>query len=173
MRAAGLARGLGLSPVRCREFDDLPQRALHERLARCRVYLHPYRWTSLGLSLIEAMHLAMPVVAVAATEVPLAVPPAAGVVSSDVAALHNAIRRFIKDPAAARDAGAAARDAARARYGLGRFLRDWDEVLRDTCEAGGAGENRAGLRAVGSGSRACTDQGKGGCHAKDQERSAT
>ena len=134
MRVSGLARALGLPSWRCREFDDLPQHAMHERLSRCRVYLHPYRWTSLGLSLIEAMYLGMPVVAVAATEVPLAVPAAAGLVSSDPAALRDALRRFITDPAAARAAGAAAREAARCRYGLGRFLRDWDEVLREAQE---------------------------------------
>ena len=39
-------------------------------MARRRLYLHPVRWTSLGLSLLEAMHLGMPVVALATTEVP-------------------------------------------------------------------------------------------------------
>ena len=43
--------------------DDLPQDALHTEMARRRVYVHPIRWTSLGLSLLEAMHLGMPVVA--------------------------------------------------------------------------------------------------------------
>ena len=32
-----------------------PQQLMHAELARRRVYLHPFRWTSLGLSLIEAM----------------------------------------------------------------------------------------------------------------------
>ena len=48
-------------------------------MARRRVYLHPIRWTSLGLSLLEAMHLGMPVVALGTTEAHEAVPPAAGV----------------------------------------------------------------------------------------------
>ena len=34
---------------------------MHAELARRRLYLHPIRWTSLGLSLIEAMQLGMPV----------------------------------------------------------------------------------------------------------------
>jgi Glycosyl transferases group 1 len=133
MRVTGAAGALGLAPDRCREFEDLPQQAMHERLARCRVYLHPYRWTSLGLSLIEAMFLGMPVVAVAATEVPLAVPAAAGVVSSDLAELHAGLRAFTRDPGRAREAGAAAREAAATRYGLARFLRDWDQVLTEAC----------------------------------------
>ncbi|WP_146931344.1 glycosyltransferase, partial [Cellulomonas xylanilytica] len=60
---------------------DVPQHQLHAELAGARAYLHPYRWTSLGLSLIEAMTLGMPVLAVASTAAPQAVPPEAGVVS--------------------------------------------------------------------------------------------
>jgi len=62
--------------------ENLRQEVLHDEMARRRVYLHPVRWTSLGLSLLEAMHLGMPVVALATTEVPEAVPPEAGVVST-------------------------------------------------------------------------------------------
>ena len=39
--------------------EDLPQDRLHTEMARRRVYLHPVRWTSLGLSLIEAEILYM------------------------------------------------------------------------------------------------------------------
>ena len=78
MRVTGLARALRLAARRCREFEDLPQHQMHRELPRRRVYVHPFRWTSLGLSLIEAMYLAMPVVVLAATEAPRAVPPAAG-----------------------------------------------------------------------------------------------
>jgi Glycosyl transferases group 1 len=131
MRVSGLAGALRLAPDRCRVFEDLPQPRMHRELARRRVYVHPLRWTSLGLSLIEAMHLAMPVVVLAATEAPRAVPPEAGAISTDPGDLHAAVRRFIKDPAAARSAGLAAREAACARYGLKRFLADWDEILQE------------------------------------------
>src|SRR5215217_9559450 len=36
-----------------RGVEDVPQHRLHDEMARRRVYLHPIRWTSLGLSLIE------------------------------------------------------------------------------------------------------------------------
>jgi glycosyltransferase involved in cell wall biosynthesis len=95
--------------------------------------VHPFRWTSLGLSLIEAMYLALPVVVLAATEAPRAVPPAAGAISTDVTELHAAVARFARDPQAARAAGLAAREAACARYGLKRFLCEWDQVLQEVC----------------------------------------
>ena len=110
---------------------DLPQEALHDEMARRRVYLHPIRWTSLGLSLLEAMHLGMPVVALATTEVPEAVPPEAGVVSTRMDVLKRALRLFVNDPEEARAAGKAARAPALSRYTLDRFLSDWDEVLME------------------------------------------
>src|SRR3954468_4769943 len=114
-------------------FEDLPQEAMHAELARRRVYVHTSRWTSLGLSLLEAMQLGMPVVALGATEAPFAVPPDAGVVTTSRAGLVEAARRFVDDPRAASDAGAAARRHALERYGLKRFLADWDELLADAC----------------------------------------
>ena len=110
------------------------QEDMHAELARRRVYLHPMRWTSLGLSLIEAMQLAMPIIAVAATEAVEAVPAAAGVVSTDPQRLHAAFRTFLHEPDAARAAGVAARAAALERYGLARFLREWDELLARTAD---------------------------------------
>ena len=110
---------------------DVPQARLHEEMARRRVYVHPIRWTSLGLSLIEAMHLGMPVVALATTEVPEAVPPEAGVTSTRVDVLADAIRELVVDEEAARERGRAAREAARERYGHERFLDDWDRLLEE------------------------------------------
>ncbi|WP_181958644.1 glycosyltransferase [Nonomuraea diastatica] len=111
--------------------EDLPQHVMHAELARRRVYLHPYRWTSLGLALVEAMTLGMPVVALAATEAIEAVPQEAGVLSTKVHVLAGALHDFVADPEHASQAGKAARAAALARYGLGRFLADWDRVLEE------------------------------------------
>jgi hypothetical protein len=111
--------------------ENLPQARLHAEMARRRVYLHPVRWTSLGLSLIEAMHLAMPVVALATTEAPEAVPPEAGIVSTRLAVIREALSALIADPERARVMGKAARAHALARYGLERFLADWDTLLSE------------------------------------------
>jgi hypothetical protein len=108
---------------------DLPHAPLHEQMARRRVYLHPVRWTSLGLSLLEAMHLGMPVVALATTEAVAAVPPEAGAISTSVDELVAEVRRLVGDPEQAALAGKRARAAALARYGLERFLSDWDRLL--------------------------------------------
>ncbi len=111
--------------------EDLPQARLHEEMARRRVYLHPVRWTSLGLSLLEAMHLGMPVLALATTEVVEAVPAEAGVVTNRLDVLAAELRRLVNEPEEALLLGKAGRAAALARYGLGRFLADWDELLAE------------------------------------------
>jgi glycosyltransferase involved in cell wall biosynthesis len=126
MGSGGLAGAAGVRSV-----DDLAQDRLHVEMARRRLYLHPVRWTSLGLSLLEAMHLGMPVVGLATTEVVEAVPPEAGVLSTRVDVLAEAARRLVADPEQARVMGKAARAAATARYGLERFLREWDRLLHE------------------------------------------
>ncbi|CCG01411.1 glycosyltransferase [Blastococcus saxobsidens] len=131
MGLAGLHEAYGLDPDRVTLHDDPPQAAMHEELARRRVYVHPVRWTSLGLSLLEAMHLGMPVVGLATTEVVAAVPAEAGVLSTRPDRLWAAVREFLHDEGAARLAGKAARVAALERYGLDRFLRDWDGLLEE------------------------------------------
>ncbi|MFG1872965.1 glycosyltransferase [Micromonospora arborensis] len=131
MGVAGLAEHLGLPADRLTSHDDVPQERMHAELARRRAYLHLCRWTSLGLSLIEAMAIGMPVVALATTEAVMAVPPEAGALATRTDTLLDAARRFIAEPATARQAGAAARTAARDRYGLDRFLADWDRLLEE------------------------------------------
>jgi glycosyltransferase involved in cell wall biosynthesis len=77
------------------------------------------------------MHLGMPVVALATTEAVEAVPAEAGVLSTDPERLAAALQHYLHDEDAARLAGKAARAAALERYGLPRFLRDWDVLLEE------------------------------------------
>ena len=128
MRVDQLPDALGLGE-RLSAYEDLTQERMHAAVARRRVYLHTTRWTSLGLSLIESMHLGMPVVVLATTEASRAVPAAAGVVSADVGELRQALRTLVAEPELAREMGRAARTTALERYGLKRFLDDWDALI--------------------------------------------
>jgi glycosyltransferase involved in cell wall biosynthesis len=114
-----------------RTIAGVDQAELHQRLAGARVYLHPYRWTSLGLALIEAMMIGMPVVALATTEVPAAVPSDAGVVSNDLERLHRAVAGYLADPELAAATGRRARASALERFSLDRFGADWDLLLKE------------------------------------------
>jgi hypothetical protein len=131
MAVRGVPEHLGLGPDRLRVHEDLPQDAMHRELARRRAYVHPLRWTSLGLSLIEAMMLGLPVAALGTTEAHEAVPPGAGVVSTDPRVLAEALRAYLDDRDLAFRVGAEARKAALRRYGIERFLDDWERVLQE------------------------------------------
>lgn len=126
---------------------DVPTDPMHAALAERRAYVHPNRWTSLGLSLIEAMHLAMPVVVLATTDAARTVPREAGAIATDVEELVRASRTLIEDPAEARRRGLVAREAALARHALGRFTADWDELLDDAVGRG-VRRNRAARAAL-------------------------
>jgi hypothetical protein len=114
-----------------RVHEDLPQARLYAELGRNRAYFHPYRWTSLGLALIEAMTLGLPVLAWSTTGAVDAVPPDAGVLTSDPAVLIDAARRWLHDAAEATEAGRAARRHALQHFGLQRFLTDWDRLFKE------------------------------------------
>ncbi|WNG90326.1 glycosyltransferase [Mycobacterium sp. ITM-2016-00317] len=112
---------------------DVSGHGVLQSVSRRCVYLHTARWTSLGLSLLEAMSAGMPVVAVAATMAPLAVPSDAGVVSADVTVLGEALEHFITNREAAEIAGKAAREFVLAHFGLTRFLGAWDRFIQEVC----------------------------------------
>jgi hypothetical protein len=134
MGCDGLAERTAGTRCPVRVWGDLPPGRLHAAMARRRCYLHPIRWTSLGLSLIEAMHLGMPVVGLATTEAVEAVPPDAGVLSTRVDRLVAALRDLAHEPGWARQLGKQARETALARYGLTRFLTDWDRLIEQAID---------------------------------------
>ena len=137
MGVAGLPEALaaaGAPGVPVTGHEDLPQERMHAEVARRRAYLHLCRWTSLGLSLIEAMTMGMPVVALATTEAVEAVPPDAGVLSTRLDTLVEAAHWLATDRDAADRLGARAREVAKERFGLDRFLADWDRLMEgETC----------------------------------------
>ena len=99
--------------------------------ARYRYLFHPVRYTSLGLAVIEAMMVGLPVVALATAEMATVIDNGfSGFIDTDVARLHGHMQRLAGDPALARELGANARALARERFSIRRFSADWDALLR-------------------------------------------
>jgi hypothetical protein len=79
--------------------------------------------------------------------------------------LRRCARLLVNDPEEARRRGKAAREAALERYGLERFLADWDEVLADLAPAGpelsGQGGRPRGKSSEGVASEGAALKGSG------------
>jgi glycosyltransferase involved in cell wall biosynthesis len=109
---------------------SLPFEKLHTKMGRYRFFFNPIRYTSLPLSLCEAMMLGMPVVALATTEIAEVLRDGdTGFVSTDPARLVRDMRALLEDPELARTIGARGQEVARERFSIERFARQWEETL--------------------------------------------
>jgi glycosyltransferase involved in cell wall biosynthesis len=110
---------------------ELPHDRLPEQVARYRFFFNPIRYTSLGLAVLEAMMIGVPIVGLATTEMVTAVENGvSGYVDTDLGRLVDRMRALLADPAEARRLGEGARRVARERFGIERFAADWDAALR-------------------------------------------
>ncbi len=110
---------------------EIPNLELAGFVSRFRFFFNPIRYTSLGLSVLEAMTVGVPVVALATTEMPMVIRNGVnGYADTDVDALVDVMRALIADPSLARRWGEAARADALARFSIERFALDWTQFLR-------------------------------------------
>jgi len=109
------------------EVDNLDLAAFS---ARYRFFFNPIRWTSLGLAIVEAMTIGMPIIGLATTELATVIRNGEnGFVHTDVNALEDAMHELLRDPAEARRLGEGARRTALERFHIDRFAQDWHEAL--------------------------------------------
>lgn len=110
---------------------EIPPMQLPAVVARYRFFCNPIRYTSLGLAVLEAMMIGVPIVGLATTEMVTTVEHGvSGFLATDPDALVPLMQRLLTDRDAARELGAAARRTARERFHIERFARDWDATLR-------------------------------------------
>lgn len=123
---------VGLLSQEAGGLGEVAHDALPEFEVRYRFFFNPIRYTSLGLAVCEAMMLGLPVVGLATTEVAAVVENGvSGYVDTEPARLVDRMKELLRDPALARRLGEGARRAARERFGIRRFARDWDTVIRE------------------------------------------
>ena len=95
-----------------------------------RFYFHPLRYTSLGLALLEAMFVGLPVVGLATTELVTVIRHGeSGFIDTDPARLVAPMRHLLADAGEARRIGQAGRRAVEERFHISRFARDWEATF--------------------------------------------
>lgn len=101
-------------------------------MAQYRFFFHPARYTSLGLAVIEAMMVGVPVVGLATTELSAVVENGkSGYVDTNPDALAERMGELLRDHRLAREVGAEGRKRALERFSIARFVRDWNAVLAE------------------------------------------
>lgn len=109
---------------------EMPHAQLPQFEARYRFFFHPVRYTSLGLAVCEAMMLGMPIVGLATTELATVIENGVmGYINTDVRQLIEQMQELIADPALAHRLGSAAREEARSRFNIQRFIQDWNATF--------------------------------------------
>jgi glycosyltransferase involved in cell wall biosynthesis len=108
----------------------------HDRLfglaARYRFFFNPIRYTSLGLAVIEAMMVGLPIVGLATTEMATAVENGrSGYVDTNIDTLVERMEYLLSNPAEAKRLGENARRYANERFHIRRFVTDWNAVLAE------------------------------------------
>jgi hypothetical protein len=117
---------------------EIPNMDVAAYMARYRFFFTPIRYASLGLSLVEAMMVGLPVIGVAATELPSVIENGVnGYVDHRPAVLVDVARQLLVDPGLAARWGAEAQRTARRRFGMDRFVADWDQALSNVTGASG------------------------------------
>lgn len=122
---------VGMGSERLGGAGEVANHRLPDVMASYRFFFNPIRYTSLGLSIIEAMRVGLPIVGLATTELVTVIRNGEnGFVDTRVDRLVEHMRGLLADPAEAARMGEAARRTAEERFHIRRFVADWCEALR-------------------------------------------
>jgi glycosyltransferase involved in cell wall biosynthesis len=135
---------VGIDSKQLGGLGEIPHAALPALTARYRFLFNPIRYTSLGLSVCEAMLAGVPVIGLATTEMSTAVQNGvSGWVDTRLDVLVAKMRGLLSDRAEAARLGRGARSVALERFAIERFVQEWrhafidvtGRALRETHEA--------------------------------------
>lgn len=105
---------------------------LAQFVSQYRFFFNPIRWTSLGLAIVEAMTVGLPIVGLATAELASVIRDGeSGFIDTRVDRLIDRMQALNADAALARHLGEGARRVALERFSIDRFSRDWDLALRE------------------------------------------
>jgi hypothetical protein len=122
---------VGMAAQELGGLDEVEHARLPACMAHYRFLFSPIRYSSLGLAVIEAMMVGLPVVAFATTEMATVIENGvSGFTATELQPLLGHMQALLDDPGLARHLGEGARRTARDRFSIGRFSSDWDAALR-------------------------------------------
>jgi hypothetical protein len=114
---------------------EIPHAELPAFLAQYRFFFHPVRYTSLGLAVCEAMMVGLPIVGLATTELVNVIQnDISGYIDTNLEHLIERMQELIENPHKAAKLGQSARLVAQSRFGIQRFIRDWNQAFEQAMD---------------------------------------
>jgi glycosyltransferase involved in cell wall biosynthesis len=114
---------------------EINNRKLSEFIAQYRFFFNPIRYTSLGLSVCEAMMTGVPIIGLATTEMSTTIKNnLSGYIDTNVNVLINKMDMLLNDREKAKELGQGARETALEKFNIERFKRDWLETFSSVKE---------------------------------------
>lgn len=123
---------VGMAAEEAGGLGEVLHRDLPAFAARYRFLFNPIRYTSLGLAVIEAMTAGLPVVALPTTEMATVVKDGLnGFADTRPDRLLEKMQVLLKDRELAEALGLEARRTALQRFGIARFVEDWNAAFAE------------------------------------------
>lgn len=99
-------------------------------MSQYRFFFNPIRYTSLGLSICEAMMMGMPLVGLATTELSTVIENGkSGYIHTDIDYLIDKMNLLLQVPSVAYDMGHSASERAKELFNIHRFTSEWEQLF--------------------------------------------
>jgi glycosyltransferase involved in cell wall biosynthesis len=121
---------IGIGAEKVGGIGEILHPQLPDFIRRYRFFFNPIRYTSLGLAVLEAMMLGIPVVGLATTEMVTVVENGkSGIIHTNIEYLIEKMKMLLADRGEATRLGLAGRQVVMNRFHIQRFVDDWSRVF--------------------------------------------
>lgn len=121
---------IGMDTKKIGGLGEILHPQIPEFISRYRFFFNPIRYTSLGLAVLEAMSIGLPVVGLATTEMVTVIQNGhSGILHTNVDHLIERMGDLINNRELARTLGAEGQKAVAERFNIKRFVNDWEKLL--------------------------------------------
>jgi glycosyltransferase involved in cell wall biosynthesis len=126
---------IGMESEQVGGIGEIPNLEVTSFISKYRFFFNPIRYTSLGLSVCEAMMTGMPIIGLSTTEMPITITnDFSGYIHTDIDYLIEKMKHLLVNPDRAKQLGQGARETAISKFNIERFKNDWILTFENTVE---------------------------------------
>jgi hypothetical protein len=132
---------IGMDTKKIGGLGEILHPQLPEFIRQYRFFFNPIRYTSLGLAVLEAMMMGVPVVGLATTEMVTVIRDGeSGFLHTRIPYLIDRMNDLLENHDLAKRLGEAGRQEAMRRFSITRFIYDWEKLLYEVVQEKAAKE---------------------------------